>query len=130
LGLMYLARPGLMFAFHTSNPFAFKPGSYNQGRLSSSIVLGISHQISEEILILCECEKVSSRKARFKAGIEYVIKDKTSLRAGILTAPFQFAFGFGYQVGNLHIDLASSYHRYLGFSPQISIHYTFSKNLN
>ena len=127
LGILYRAKPGLIFAFHTSNPLAFKPGSYKQESLCSRIVLGMSHEISQDILILCECEKVSSRKARFKAGIEYFVKEKISLRAGILTAPFQFSFGFGYQLGNLTIDLASSYHRFLGFSPQISIHYTLSR---
>jgi len=127
LGLMYQAKPGLTFACHTSNPFAVNIPSTGEERLPSRIALGMAHQISREIILSLECEKITSRKPRFKTGIEYTVNEKIFLRAGIMTSPFQFAFGFGYKLGNIIIDIASAYHRFLGFSPQLSIHYSIPK---
>jgi len=75
--------------------------------------------------ILAVNPKDIDKKAIFKAGIEYRIIEKIYVRGGITSDPTLYTFGFGINFKKLKIDFASSMHQTLGYSPQISIIYTF-----
>ncbi|TVQ94631.1 MAG: DNA-binding protein, partial [Bacteroidetes bacterium] len=61
----------------------------------------------------------------FRTGIEYRISDPLYIRGGIGTNPTTNAFGFGLELGNLNLDIATSFHHVLGYSPQLSFIYHF-----
>lgn len=77
--------------------------------------------------MLAEAEKDIDHPARIKAGIEYQIADVLHLRGGVATNPSQYSFGVGLNVQHLKIDIASSYHQILGFTPGLSVNYVFGK---
>jgi hypothetical protein len=47
------------------------------------------------------------------------------VRGGISTNPGIYSFGFGVDYKKLRVDFSSSVHNVLGYSPQISLIYTF-----
>jgi hypothetical protein len=128
LGVIYKPLTDLSIAMHTSNPFSLQLSQGSNERLISCIVIGLAYRINKIILLCFDCEKVISLKPSFKTGLEYCIKDKFYLRTGMQSSPFQFAFGMGYHLGRLKIDIASTYHHYLGFSPTLSIQYSFNNS--
>ncbi|HSG68149.1 MAG TPA: hypothetical protein VK994_05535, partial [Bacteroidales bacterium] len=63
----------------------------------------------------------------FCAGAEYYFADRFFMRAGITTGPSKYSFGAGMKVNKLVIDISSSIHEWLGYSPQLSFTYGFVK---
>jgi hypothetical protein len=96
-------------------------------RLTSAISLGLAYELSTGILLSADCEKITNRPMRFKTGLEYNVRERLYLRVGMISRPFQFSFGFGFNTGRFRADLSSSYHRFLGFSPQLSVNYSITK---
>ncbi len=89
---------------------------------------GISYLPSKKVLISAELEKDIEFPMLFKAGIEYYIIDILALRAGVSSDPILNSFGLGLRLKNgLNLDVASSYHYELGFTPSISISYEVKK---
>jgi hypothetical protein len=128
LGVIYKPLPHLSLAMHTSNPYSLQFSQRSNERLNSCIIIGLAYTIKKVILLSFDCEKVTSLKTRFKTGLEYSLKDRLFLRTGMQSSPFQYAFGMGYHLGRLKVDIASTYHHYLGFSPTLSIIYSFYKS--
>ncbi len=119
-GMIYEMLPRLYVAAHFFN--------FTQSRLPAvdepvSVVmrLGASYIFSDNLLLSIESEKDIHQEPVFKAGLEYQLIQNVFVRAGLGTHPASNAFGFGVKMGNLTIDLASSYHQVLGYSPQVSL---------
>ena len=75
-----------------------------------------------------EIEKDSDRNPIIKGGIEYLLHPSLAIRLGASTNPSLISFGIGYRLSsNFKIDVASSYHQNLGFTPGLSIQYAFDK---
>jgi hypothetical protein len=110
--------------FHTFNPV---PYYYKDGLLllSATYRLGVSYLFSGSFLMTLECEQSTGRKAILKSGLEYSFSNKAFARLGIISQPFEFTAGVGFIIDRLQVDLASSYHQYLGYSPQVSVIYFF-----
>ncbi|MEM1322744.1 MAG: hypothetical protein AAGG75_20935 [Bacteroidota bacterium] len=80
--------------------------------------IGFAYRPSDKLLLAGEVLKQIDLAASARAGLEYSIYEAFFLRLGIRTQPTQPSFGFGYAWGNgLKVDIASSYHAMLGFSP-------------
>ncbi len=120
-----IAKPlkGLTFGAHVYNPTRAKITTYNNETLPTIIKLGAEYAFSDKVLIAIETDKDISQKAIFKAGIEYKIVKEFYLRAGISTKPVLSSFGFGINIKNFKIDIATTYHQILGISPQLGLTY-------
>lgn len=105
------------------NPFR---AERNAEELTHSILqLGLSYQPSEKLNMVAEVEKDIDHPANFRAGIDYAINDFIALRLGLGTAPSLFSFGFSIRIlPQVKIDIATSRHEILGFSPGFSLIYT------
>lgn len=123
------ARPlkGLSIGMHVFNPTRSKLVAYNNERIPTIIRLGADYSFSDKVILAIETEKDMSKKAIFKAGLEYKVEKEFYLRAGIATNPNLGSFGFGINMKNLKIDFSANYHQTLGLSPQLSLTYTFFK---
>ncbi len=82
---------------------------------------GMGYQATENILLCAEVEKDVAMPLRAKAGAECFIIKTLSLRAGVLSAPFEVHGGLGFIHRKLHIDFAVRYHPVLGVSPQAGV---------
>lgn len=120
-----LAKPNekLSIGAHIFNPNRAKITAYNEERIPTVMRIGVDYVFSAKVLVDAEIEKDIDNKAVFKTGVEYHISDPLYLRIGIASNPFLSAFGFGINLKNFNIDIATSYHSVLGYTPQVSLTY-------
>ncbi len=123
LGAIYQLIDDLYIGAHIFNPVKAKIGDYDDERIPTIFRFGMSYLFSERVMVILETEKDIYKPYNFKLGIEYQITNPIYVRGGIGTDNNQNAFGVGLYLGNFKIDLASSYHKALGYSPQFSLIY-------
>jgi hypothetical protein len=111
--------------FHVYNPARLKMISYNNTTeyIPTILRLGLAYKFRGKCIVGLEAEKNLDTKMQVHAGIEYMISDFLILRGGLRFPDFSFSLGLGTQLKSLSIDFASSYHPYLGYSPQLSLIY-------
>ncbi|OWY21602.1 hypothetical protein C7N43_07570 [Sphingobacteriales bacterium UPWRP_1] len=124
LGVQYAIIPKLIAGAQVHNPLRWQFTDFEEDRLPTVISSGIAYLPSEKVTICAEAEKNLDKPLMLKAGFEYNIVEKLSLRAGITTEPVVSSFGIGLNLGTLRIDLANSFHPVLGYSPHFGLIYT------
>jgi len=98
-----------------------KLSDFAEDRYSTILRLGTKYIISDKVLFLAEAEKNVDHTLRAKTGIEYLPMENLYIRGGFATAPIEFSFGLGYAfAGRYKLDIGSSYHQILGWSPNFS----------
>jgi hypothetical protein len=126
IGTQYLWSNQFVLGLHIKNPYQTHintaSGIY---RYSSIINLGALFHLSDSFSISTDFENDFSHHLIVRTGMEYTILEKFFVRAGFFGKPYQISMGVGFQVKKLTIDLASSYHQYLGDSPSFSFQYQF-----
>lgn len=127
LGFTYLAGESLSLAFSTFNPFQLYFRNLSYATLPSAFHFGAAYRPVQSISLLAEVEKTGDLPPVFKAGFELNQREAFFIRGGIRFFPVGFSFGAGYRMKRYAFDIASSYHRYLGFTPQISLQYDFRR---
>ena len=125
IGLCAELSTDLKFGASLKNPTLSKLAEYEDERLPTLIQIGFDYSISDQLQTLIAIEKDILYPASVKAAIIYQPMDSFVLRGGIGTQPTTAAFGIGTSIKALHLDLAAQYHQILGFSPELSIHYSF-----
>jgi hypothetical protein len=124
-GLYGQITKNLSLGFHVYNPARLKMVSYNGviEYIPTILRLGLSCRLREKCIVGLEVEKNLDTKMQVHAGVEYAIIKQLILRGGIRFPDFSFSLGLGTQWKGLSIDFASSYHPYLGYSPQLALIY-------
>lgn len=105
---------------------AFSPARIelpNGDALPSIFKIGIAYLPSDVVRVTAELEKDLINPFNGRFGIEYHPMDVLYIRAGFATNPLLVSFGLGLKLKGLKIDIASSYHLVLGFSPCLSVSY-------
>jgi len=87
---------------------------------SSQYNSGLLFRLSESFFLISEFKCDFSEQHTFRAGMEYVIMDKLVIRSGVSGKPYLISAGMGFQFKKLSIDVADSFHQYLGNSPSVS----------
>lgn len=126
-GLLAEPLKNFRIGLHVYNISRAKLAAYADEKIPTIFRLGASYKFSGKLLWSVEEEKDIDQKAVFKSGLEYHVADALYLRGGVGTNPTLFSFGFGLKMGRLMLDMASTYHQILGFSPAISLTYQFGK---
>jgi hypothetical protein len=124
-GIMVRITEQLTFGAHTFNPMHVKLSEYNNERIPTILNAGFGYTFSDKLLLTAEAYKNSEYPMEFRSGAEYKLSRIAYARLGLSTNPARYTFGFGLEMKNLTIDLSSSVHAQLGYSPQISLQYTF-----
>ena len=93
--------------------------------IPTCIRTGIEYSLSNTAKILFENESTINYKTNFRIGAEYTLKQKMFFRTGFNAYPFSAAFGFGYKYKSLQFDASANYHQILGFSPNLSLQFSF-----
>lgn len=121
-----LAKPieGLVIGFHIFNPARQHFPQCHEQMIPSVMQIGLGYRFIEDVLVSVEVEKETRRKEVIRTGIEYAMNRNCTFRLGVSSAPIsRFAIGFGYNTGRIGIDFAVSHHRWLGFSPCLTLTY-------
>ena len=126
LGIQYIVNKQLLLGGHLVNPYRTKI-KINSGyfKYRSLINVGALYRLSDSFFLRSELENEFSSHIIVRTGMEYRIMDRIFLRGGISGKPYQLSAGFGFQVEKLIVDLATSYHQYLGNSPSVSFQFRF-----
>ena len=129
LGLMAKIKDKVAIGAHVYNLTRTKMADFENERIPTIISLGVTYFVSEKINLTLEAEKDIDQKMAFKFGMDYQIHDMFALRVGTSSGPWLATMGFGFNFKGLHIDLASSWHFQLGYSPQFSVSYRLPKKV-
>jgi len=122
-GLLAMISDKLSIGIHCFNPIHVKWIGTTE-HIPLSFKGGFGFRPEKSIMICAEILKSTATAAVFSAGCEYRYRDKFIIRTGITSGPARITFGVGFKLKKLVIDIASSLHSYLGYSPQLSLIYT------
>ncbi len=89
------------------------------------MALGLSYTPTEKIKVLAEVAKDTNYPIEGKLGLSYHPIESFDLRVGVCSSPFIPTLGVGIKMKKINIDVASSYHPELGFSPSVGVVYIF-----
>lgn len=128
VGLTAKILPQVVVSTHIYNPFRAKITNYNNEKIPTIFKFGAQYIFSTKVFLVAEAEKTSAQKINIKGGIEYNPSSLIYIRVGGASYPTQASFGMGVNYNGLKIDMSSSYHSILGFSPQIGLTYAFGKD--
>ena len=111
--------------FHVYNPARLKMATYNTviEYIPTILRLGMAYTFPQKCVLGFDIEKNLDTKMQYHTGLEYTVHQYLILRGGLRFPDFSFSIGMGTHYKGLSIDFASSYHVYLGYSPQISLVY-------
>lgn len=122
-GLMAEPVNNLKIGFHIFNITRSKLGGSTDERIPTIMRLGGLYSFSDRVLVTVEAEKDIDFKPIIRGGIEYRPVENFYLRAGAASNPNLMSFGCGIVMKKLRLDIASSFHSVLGFSPAVSLQY-------
>jgi len=123
IGILANLSEDLKIATHIYNPFMVKLGEVNPEITPAIFKLAAAYTIEDDILVLAEYEQSVDAHGIFKIGMEYHLLEQFFVRGGLATNPNLFSFGLGFNFSGFTIDVGTSYHQTLGFSPKVGIYY-------
>lgn len=126
LGILASITDNIILGVHVFNPSHQKWMQTNE-HIQALIRGGIAVKVEKSLEIYGEVHKSTANPAIFCGGAEYRYREKFYLRMGITSGPARYTFGVGLQTGRILIDISSSVHSWLGYSPQLSFTYTLNK---
>ncbi len=121
LGVQALLIEKLVIGAHIFSPIRVEITELD--RMPTIFSFGGSYRFSEKFFLAMELEQDTDFATNFKTGLEYRIAKPISVRAGIQTQPVLNTFGIGIHLNKIQIDLATTYHQTLGFTPGVSVAY-------
>ncbi|MEO0312486.1 MAG: hypothetical protein RIQ89_2143 [Bacteroidota bacterium] len=127
LGLMAKPLKNLTIGTHIFNPQRADLVAGGNEKIPTVFRFGALYQFSKKLQITSEVQKDTEQSLMFKTGVAYSPIQQLEIRIGLATNPSLLSFGFGYKVNNLSIEVSTSYHQTLGFSPQLGLVYQSSK---
>jgi hypothetical protein len=124
-GVMVKITDQLTFGAHTFNPMHVKLSDYNNERIPATLNAGFGFTFSDKLLLTAEAYKNSEYPMELRTGAEYKMGNVAYARIGLTTNPARYTFGFGILWKKFTFDISSSVHTQLGYSPQVSMQYSF-----
>ncbi|MEO0403353.1 MAG: hypothetical protein AAF193_00630 [Bacteroidota bacterium] len=123
LGFRYQLREDVALAGHLFNPTRSQLADFNDERIPTLLRTGLEWKLSSQVSTILEVRKAINDPLGVNFAIEYEPLEHLFIRGGAGTKPDMFAFGLGYRINAMRVDVASAYHQTLGFLPQLSISY-------
>ncbi|MBT8195537.1 MAG: hypothetical protein KJO64_03870, partial [Bacteroidia bacterium] len=127
IGLQTTFSPKLSSAFHLYNPTrSVIDTETTEEELPGIAKFALTYKASEKVHLVSEIEKDFDNDAILKFGFDYTIIEDLHIRGGIHSNDFEYGFGVGYKFSKFNVDVASKYQQDLGFTPSVSMFYTFN----
>jgi hypothetical protein len=126
LGFQIIPFDKLTFGFQVLNPACQHFISVENVKIQRIIHIGFGYLFGDEFIICLEAEKKLNENPDYYGGFEYNFLKSTAIRFGIISGEYtRFSFGIGVQNHQMKADFAMTRHPVLGFSPSITIGYSF-----
>lgn len=123
IGLNYKVNKHIEFGLVLTNLTLSKISDSAIGVWPSTANIGLQYAINKNLKMFLETMFGVQSRLNIKYGIEYRVQSLFSILFGIQSHPSTFSFGIGINLKRLKIDLSSSYHSFLGFSPSLSLRF-------
>ena len=110
---------------HVYNPVGGKLGNTSTGlstdveKIASAYKIGLGYDASDKFFIGSEIIKEEDKAVNVIAGLQYQFAKQFFAKAGFISESTTAYAGAGLAWKNLRLDISSSYHPQLGFSPGI-----------
>jgi hypothetical protein len=127
LGAIFHLTEKLHSGIHIYNPSGSELGKTGSEKLESIYSCGLGYEASEKLFISTAIIKREDRPACIIVGLQYNLHPKAFIRAGISANTDNSYAGIGLNVGFARVDLNTSYHPQLGFTPGILLLFNFKK---
>jgi hypothetical protein len=129
IGILMHLTDKIHAGFNAYNPIsvAYNKGSEDEERLASQYSFGFGFDASEKLFLSTELVKDEGHHVNVNAGFQYQFVDQFFIRAGIATATTNYFLGLGFRLKDFRLDVSSSYHPQLGWSPGLLLMYHFGK---
>ncbi|MFY0651754.1 MAG: hypothetical protein JXQ96_06955 [Cyclobacteriaceae bacterium] len=115
----------LVFGAQITNINQAELSSFSGEKVPTVMTAGLSYRPSEGLMLNAEVEKDLDFDAYFKIGLEYEVIEKLTIRTGLVTEPFESAFGIGFAPSAFDADYAFRNNPNLGDIHELSITYRF-----
>ncbi len=119
IGAMLHLTDKLNAGVHVYNPVGGKLGKNNQEKLASAYKVGLGYDVSDKLFISSEIIKEENKAVNVIAGLQYGFAKQFFAKAGFISESSTAYIGAGVGWKMLRLDIATSYHPQLGFSPGI-----------
>lgn len=126
-GTVFHITPEWHAGVHVSNPVGGKFGKEQQEKLPAVYTAGIGYEASEKFFISMEIGKEEDRPVNINAGLQYQLLPVLLARAGIATATSSPWLGIGIVRKTFRVDVTTSYHPQLGFTPGLLLIFNFKQ---
>lgn len=125
LGLLAKINDKWYMGAQVYNPMRVKLISDVEERIPSYIRFGTNYMFNDNVNLVVEAEKDMQNKPVVRAGVDYQLVKNVYVRAGVGSNPGIFSFGFGIDMKIFKVDFGTSKHSTLGYSPAVSLMYSF-----
>ncbi len=116
----------LLIGAHVFNPTGASYKQLIEEKVPVIFEIGLGYQMNEKLFFVTETEKKLESKTVIKAGAEYKVLKSVIARIGISTFKYSsYSFGVGFMYKKIRADMAFSHHMILGYTPHISMSYSF-----
>ncbi len=132
IGAMLHLTDKLNAGIHVYNPVGGKLGktstapSADEEKLASVYKVGLGYDASDKFFISSEIIKEEDKAVNIIAGLQYQFAKQFFAKAGFISESGTAYAGAGVGWKNLRLDISSSYHPQLGFSPGILLMMRFN----
>jgi hypothetical protein len=127
-GLMVHLTPKLEAGLHTYNPVGGKFGADKTEKLASLYRFGLGYDASEKLFLAAELIKEEEQPVNAVAAVHYYFDDRFFARLGISSAATNVFAAAGLSLAkHFRLEVFTSHHQQLGFTPGLLLHYSFKK---
>ncbi len=119
MGALFHLTGKLTAGIHVYNPIGGKLGKDKEEKIAAAYKIGLGYDASDRFFISSEIIKEEDKAVNVIAGLQYQFAKQFFAKAGFLSESGTAYAGAGVGWKNLRLDISSSYHPQLGFSPGI-----------
>ena len=119
MGALFHLTGKLTAGIHVYNPIGGKLGKDKEEKIAAAYKIGLGYDASDRFFISSEIIKEEDKAVNVIAGLQYQFAKQFFAKAGFLSETGTAYAGAGVGWKNLRLDISSSYHLQLGFSPGI-----------
>ena len=119
VGAMFHLTDKLNAGIHVYNPVGGKLGKNKEEKIASAYKIGLGYDASDKFFISSEIIKEEDKAVNVIVGLQYQFAKQFFAKAGFISESGSVYAGAGIGWKNLRLDISSSYHPQLGFSPGV-----------
>ncbi|MBK8786134.1 MAG: hypothetical protein IPN43_06455 [Chitinophagaceae bacterium] len=119
MGALFHLTGKLTAGIHVYNPIGGKLGKDKEEKIAAAYKIGLGYDASDRFFISSEIIKEEDKAVNVIAGLQYQFAKQFFAKAGFLSESGTAYAGAGVGWKKLRLDISSSYHPQLGFSPGI-----------